>query len=259
MFSIRDKIYNDISAPGVGIVSTLPRALTASHPSCADQGYSICGPPEFRPADGTSYAAAQVSAAAALLIAARPTLSPDQVMSILEHSADDVSAATGCLRCPLGRDWYSGWGRLDIAAALKALAGPPPPRDRYEGNDEAGNQAFKLYGTSIDVKATLDYWDDNIDVYRVRLRKGQTISAWLRGPSGMDSNLILWRPGTQVVEAPSIGRQVALQAWRVTQSTHVGPNEHVLHRARAAGWYYVEVKLTTQGSGQYRLHITKSS
>ena len=30
MFSIRDKVYNDISAPGVGIVSTLPRALTAS-------------------------------------------------------------------------------------------------------------------------------------------------------------------------------------------------------------------------------------
>jgi hypothetical protein len=259
MFSIRDKIYNDISAPGVGIVSTLPRALTASRPACADQGYSVCGPPEFRPADGTSYAAAQVSAAAALLIAARPTLSPDQVISILEHSADDVSAATGCVRCPLGRDWYSGWGRLDVAAALKALAGPPPPRDRYEGNDQAGNQAFRLYGSAIDVKATLDYWDDNIDVYRVRLRKGQTMSAWLRGPVGLDSNLILWRPGTQAVEAQSIGQQVALQAWRVTQSAHVGPNEHIAYQARATGWYYVEVKLTTQGSGSYRLHITKTT
>jgi subtilisin family serine protease len=74
MFSIRDKVYNDIAAPGVGIVSTLPRSLTASHTACADQGYSVCGPLEFRPADGTSYAAAQVSAAAALLIAARPSL-----------------------------------------------------------------------------------------------------------------------------------------------------------------------------------------
>jgi len=258
-FSNRDKVFNDISAPGVGIVSTLPRAMTASHPTCADQGYSLCGPPEFRPADGTSYAAAQVSAAAALLIASRPSLSPDQVMSILEHSADDVSAATGCVRCPLGRDWYSGWGRLDVAAALKALSGPPPPRDRYEGNDEAGNQAFRLYGTRIDVKATLDYWDDNIDVYRVRLRKGQTMSVWLRGPAGMDTNLILWRPGTQVVEAPSIGQQAALQTWRLTQSAHVGPNEHLVYRARSTGWYYVEVKLTTQGSGQYRLHISKSS
>jgi hypothetical protein len=258
-FSIRDKVYNDISAPGVGIVSTLPRSMTASHPACAEQGYSICGPPEFRPADGTSYAAAQVSAAAALLIAMRPTLTPDQVMFLLEHTADDVSAGTGCLRCPLGRDWYSGWGRLDVAAALKALTGPAPPRDRFEGNDEAGDQAFSLYGRSIDIRATLDYWDDNIDVYRIRLRKGQTVSVSLRGPAGTDTNLILWRPGTQLVEAQSIGQQAALQAWRLTQSAHAGPNEHFLHRARTAGWYYVEVKLTTQGFGQYRLRISKSS
>jgi hypothetical protein len=258
-FSIRDKVYNDIAAPGLGIVSTLPRALTASHPTCADQGYSLCGPPEFRPADGTSYAAAQVTGAAALLIAARPSLSADQVMSLLEHSAADVSAATGCLRCPLGRDPYSGWGELDVAAALKALTGPIPPRDRFEGNDEAGDQAYALYGRSIDVKATLDYWDDNIDVYRVRLRRGQTVSVSLHGPPGTDTNLVLWRPGTQIVDAPSFGQQAALQAWRVTQSSRAGPNEHFLHRARETGWYYVEVKLATQGAGLYRLRIAKSS
>ena len=111
VFSNRDTVFNDIAAPGVGIVSTLPRALTAARPACLDQGYSLCGPPEFRTADGTSFAAAQVSAAAALLLAARPSLAPDQVMALLERSAVDVSAATGCSRCPLGRDWYSGWGR----------------------------------------------------------------------------------------------------------------------------------------------------
>src|SRR5262249_15054160 len=79
LFSIRDKVFNDIAAPGVGIVSTLPRSLTGARPTCLDQGYSICGPPEFKSADGTSYAAAQVSAAAALLIAMRPSLAPDQV------------------------------------------------------------------------------------------------------------------------------------------------------------------------------------
>jgi hypothetical protein len=45
----------------------------------------------------------------------------------------------------------------------------------------------------------------------------------------------------------------------VTQSARAGPKEHMLYRARETGWYYVEVKLTTQGSGQYRLHIAKSS
>jgi hypothetical protein len=258
-FSIRDKIYNDLAAPGVGIISTLPRSLTAGHPACVDQGYSICGPPEFRPADGTSYAAAQVTAAAALLIAARPTLSPDQVTALLERSANDVSAATGCLRCQLGRDWYSGWGEVNVASALKALTGPIPPRDQYEGNDEAGDLAFALYGRSIDVKATIDYWDDNIDVYKVRLLRGQTVSISLRGPAGTDTNLILWRPGTKRVDSPLIGQQAALQAWRVTQSARAGPKENVLYRARETGWYYVEVKVTTQGFGQYRLHIAKSS
>ena len=109
-FSNRDKVYNDISAPGVGIVSTLPRALTASRPSCLDQGYSLCGPPEFRNADGTSYAAAEVSAGAALLIAAHPSLAPSQVTALLERSAVDVNAATGCTRCDLRRDQLSGWG-----------------------------------------------------------------------------------------------------------------------------------------------------
>ena len=127
------------------------------------------------------------------------------------------------------------------------------------GTTRRARRRSRFTARTINVKATLDYWDDNIDVYRVRLRKGQTVSVWLRGPSGMDTNLILWRPGTQVVEAPSIGQQAALQARRVTQSAHVGPNEHFLHRARVSGWYYVEVKLTTQGSGQYRLHITKTA
>jgi len=254
-FSNRDAFFNDISAPGVGIVSTLPRALTAARPSCAEQGYSLCGPAEFRTAEGTSYAAAEVSAAAALLIAARPTLEPDQVAALLEHSATDVDAATGCKRCPLLRDPYSGWGQLDVAAALKALTGPLPAADRYESNDDAGRRAFALWGRSIDVGATLDFWDDQIDVYKVRLRKGQTIAVSLRGPAGLDANLVLWRPGTQTVE----GLSPALQARRVTQSVHSGSsNEHFLHRAREDGWYYVEVKLPSPGSGAYRLHIAKS-
>jgi serine protease len=251
-----DRVYHALAAPGVGIVSTLPRSLTAARSSCIDQGYSTCGPPEFRAAEGTSYAAAEVSGAAALLIAMRPSLSADQVTWLLERSADDVNAATGCKRCPLLRDLYSGWGKLDIAAALRALDGTIPPPDRYEGNDDAGDRAFTLYGRSIDIAATLDFWDDQIDVYRIKLRKGQTVAVSLRGPAHTDTHLILWKPGTLQVEPRNLSP--ALQTRRVTQSVHVGPNEHFLHRARQEGWYYVEVKMSTPGEGQYRLHISKS-
>jgi hypothetical protein len=254
-FSNRDAFFNDLAAPGVNIVSTLPRALTAVRPACAEQGYSVCGPPEFRSAEGTSYAAAEVSAAAALLIAVRPTLTPDQVSTLLERSADDVNPASGCRRCPVLRDPYSGWGQLDVAAALRALAGPVPPADHYESNDDAGARAFALWGRSIDVTATLDFWDDQIDVYRIRLHRGQTVAVSIHGQAGLDANLVLWRPGTQRVE----GLSPDLQARRLTQSVHAGSSkEHFLYRARQDGWYYVEVKLPAPGSGQYRLHISKS-
>ena len=142
-FSNRDKVYNDIAAPGVGIVSTLPRALTASRPTCLDQGYSLCGPPEFRNADGTSYAAAEVSAAAALLIAAHPSLAPSQVTALLERSAVDVNAATGCTRCDLRRDQLSGWGRLDVAGALKVAGRPAAAARPLRGERPGGRPGVR--------------------------------------------------------------------------------------------------------------------
>jgi subtilisin family serine protease len=253
-FSNRDAFFNDVAAPGVGIVSTLPRSLTAARASCVDQGYSICGPAEFRSAEGTSYSAAEVSAAAALLIAMKPTLTPDQVAALLERSAADANPSSGCRRCIGSRDPYTGWGQVDVAAALRALASPLPAADRYESNDDAGARAFALWGRSIDVTATLDFWDDQIDVYRIRLRKGQTVAVSLQGPTGTRPNLVLWRPGTQQVE----GLSPVLQARRLTQSVRGGATAHFLHRARQDGWYYVELKLPQPGAGQYRLHISKS-
>jgi subtilisin family serine protease len=253
-FSNYDRYFNDIAAPGVGIVSTFPRSLTAAKPSCAEQGYSLCGPAEFRGAEGTSYAAAQVSAAAALLIASKPALRPDQVSALLERSADDMTPATGCRRCMPWRDPYSGWGTLDVDKALTALAAPLPTPDRYESNDDAGNRAFTLWGRSVDVTASLDFWDDQIDVYKVKLRKGQTIAASVHGPPSARLNLVLWRPGTVKVE----GLSFDLQSRRLAQSVRGGRTEHFLHRAAQAGWYYVELKMPTPGAGQYTLHISKS-
>ena len=98
-FSHRDKIYNDIAAPGVGILSTFPRALTAEVKECPEQGYSSCAPDDFRKGQGTSFAAPQVSAAAAVLLAVRPNLRPEQVTELLTRTAHDVNGATGCAGC----------------------------------------------------------------------------------------------------------------------------------------------------------------
>jgi hypothetical protein len=253
VFSNRDAVYNDLAAPGQEILSTFPRELTALRPTCANQGYSDCGPLIYRRAEGTSFAAPQVAAAAALLLSVSPELQPDQVATLLTRTAHDVNATNGCERCPLLRDRLSGWGRLDIADAIGALAGPLPPPDRYETNDDAGSQAWRVWGRRARLTATIDFWDDQIDVYQVRLRAGERLTATLRGPSRTDTNLVLWKPGTQRVE----GLSPRLLQMRAALAATPGPIERISYRARRSGWYFLQVKLATPDMGQYTLRFVK--
>jgi subtilisin family serine protease len=256
-FSDRDRIFNDVAAPGEAILSTLPRLLTAeARPACPNQGYSDCGPDEFRFAEGTSFAAPQVTAAAALVLSARPELAPDQVMTLLTRTAVDLNATTGCSECPLLRDSLTGWGRLDVTAALvQAQQGELPEADRFETNDDAGEGAYRLWGQRRELRATLDFWDDQTDVYQVRLRGKQRLSASLRGLGA--AKLFLWRPGTAGVD----GLSLRVQRMRVAQSVQRGAAEQVAFRAPAGGggWYYLQVKLSGAGAGAYELSVAKSS
>jgi hypothetical protein len=250
-FSDRDRIYNDLSAPGQEIYSTLPRALTSFRPLCQNQGYSDCGADEFRHAAGTSFAAPQVTAAAAVLLALSPALQADQVVNILERSATDVNASNGCKQCPLLRDPFSGWGRLDVSKAIAALDGVIPSPDRLEPNDDAGADAARLSAKVTSVKATIDFWDDQIDVYRIYLRKGQRVLLTLNGPAGATSNLLLWRPGTKRVG------DLRTQHLRAAQSIGAGSSHRVGYRVPRSGWHYVEVKLPSRGVGPYELTIRR--
>jgi hypothetical protein len=253
-FSDRDRIFNDLAAPGQEIVSTYPRAL--SKPGCVPAGYSDCGPEDYRHAEGTSFAAPQVSGAAALLLSVNPALTPDQVSYLLTRSAVDANAASGCRECPLGRDHLAGWGRLDVTAAIaQATAGRIPPADRLEANDDAGGQARTLYGPRGGrVEATIDFWDDQSDVYRVLLRPGQRLFASLTGRAG--AKLSLWRPGTTTVE----GLSLRVQRQRIMHSRTRGTQERLAFTApkkRGRGWYYVQVKLGVPGTGPYTLAYAK--
>ena len=252
VFSHRDKIYNDIAAPGVGILSTFPRSLTAETKDCSEQGYSSCAPDDFRKGQGTSFAAPQVSAAAAVLLAVRPTLRPEQVTELLTRTAQDVNGATGCPGCATQRDALTGWGRLDVNAALKQLlTAGPPLRDRLEPNDDAATDAAAIWGRSNRIEATLDFWDDQNDVYAIRLKRRQEVFVSVVGPAGTDTNLILWRPGTRHVD------DLASLGLVARQSARPGPREYLSFRAPKAGTYYVQVKLGSRGAGKYRLVLVK--
>jgi subtilisin family serine protease len=252
-FSNRDLIYNDLAAPGERILSLLPRPLTARFPACSEQGYSSCGPDEYREAQGTSFAAPQVSAAAAVLLSLRPTLRPEQVSAILRAAAVDHTPATGCAGCSVGRDSLSGWGRLDVTRAVRALQEPLPGADRYEANDDTGPRSFRLTGQTRRIDATVDFWDDQDDVYAIRLRRGQPVYVGLKGPRrGVDLSLALWLPGTASIT------DVASVRLRARVSARLGARQWLSYRSRRAGTYYVQVRMSSAGSARYRLTVVKA-
>ncbi|MDR0945313.1 MAG: S8 family serine peptidase [Bifidobacteriaceae bacterium] len=83
----------------------------------ADGGYAIAG--------GTSFAAPMVAAAAALIWRSYPALTVDQVQSVLQSGAHDLTA----LPATVGWDQYTGWGQLDVPASLALAAQEIPPSD----------------------------------------------------------------------------------------------------------------------------------
>jgi subtilisin family serine protease len=96
----------DVVAPGVDLVSTVPQALCDGRWSCpAGQPYSV--------ASGTSFAAAQVAALAALIRSHSPTLSTNEVRFLIRATA-----------LPLPDDDTPGWagaGRIRMRRALDTI------------------------------------------------------------------------------------------------------------------------------------------
>jgi len=94
----------DLVAPGVNVWTTFmtyPSAAGASYPGFTGN------------AGGTSYAAPFVAGAVGLLAAARPELTDVDFQHVIRESAGDIGT--------MGVDQKTGWGRLDAAAALRAV------------------------------------------------------------------------------------------------------------------------------------------
>jgi len=93
----------DVVAPGVAIVSTVPRG------NC-----SYCDPSGYMALSGTSMAAHHVAGAAALIKQAHPDWTPNQIKMALRNTAVDV-----------GEDFFTqGFGRINVFAALQSQKPP---------------------------------------------------------------------------------------------------------------------------------------
>ncbi len=106
-FSTRNQ-YVDLSAPGVRILSTLPRYRVAMNNLYGmPTGYAFCS--------GTSMATPMAAGVAALVLSRNPKYTPDQVEQAMKAGADDLG--------PAGWDQGFGHGRTN---ALRTLRNVPP-------------------------------------------------------------------------------------------------------------------------------------
>jgi thermitase len=251
-FSNQDPIFVDLVAPGEDMFSIFPRPLTAKNGSCDEQGYSICGPKEYRHAAGTSFSAPQAAAAAATLFSMDPSLTPDQVSWLLERTATPAAPVNGCIDCPPGRNALSGWGKLNIAAAVRALrAGQAPVADRFEPNDDV--QIGKaIHARKARFRATVDYWDDTNDVYRIKLRRGQRVAVVARPSSTLALSVVLWKPALGSLAAASAKFRARREA------NGPGAVDRFKYRAPKSGWYSLQVAAARPVFGAYTLRIRRS-
>ncbi|MCU1374966.1 MAG: peptidase and in, kexin, sedolisin [Actinomycetia bacterium] len=109
-------VHPDVTGPGVDISSTCDSAGTLVGP---------CGPGENTSASGTSMASPHVAGAAAVLLQAHPSLTPDQVREAMQVTATPVKGTQGEAgpAKELGF-WQVGYGYVDLAAAVQLVQSP---------------------------------------------------------------------------------------------------------------------------------------
>jgi len=135
----------DISAPGVGIYSTIKGG-----------GYGYV--------NGTSFSSPITAGVVALMLSANPNLKPDQVDSILLSTAVDLGAA--------GRDNYYGAGRVNAYKAVLAAKGTTATDTQAPSVSIASPGSTVKGIVTVGVNAT-----DNMSVGRVELYVGGTLVA----------------------------------------------------------------------------------
>jgi serine protease len=166
----------DVAAPGgdgsYSVISTL------------NSGTSSPGSDNYAGYQGTSMATPHVAGTAALMFAAKSTLTPDQVESMLKSTARAFPAT--CSGC--------GTGIVDATAAVNAALGTTPPPTTTINETESNNtlaSANLVSATGTTVNATMSSSTDT-DYFRVDLPAGKTLTATMTPNSTSDYDLYIY-------------------------------------------------------------------
>jgi hypothetical protein len=230
----------DLAAPATDIPVAVPAGEDPT-------GYTLF--------DGTSFSSPLVAGAAAWVWTVRPTLDNTQLFELMRTSSRDIA--------PTGRDQDTGYGLLDIPAAL---TNPAPAPDPQEPNDDVDHVRagglFRQATTGLTrpgrpraaLVARLDSTEDLEDLYRVWVPGHRTLVATLR-PNG-DAQVAAWGPKTRTV----FERGAALKRDLVAASLKRGTATDVIrvqNKTRRGAYYYLDVFLARNVQRvTYRLAVT---
>lgn len=221
----------DLAAPGTEIRVAVPLSFNAL-------GYGF--------AQGTSFASAIVSGAAAWIWTQRPDLDAGQVAELLRRTARDVG--------PPGFDEDTGFGVLDIPAALAA---EPPAPDPREPNDDIrlvkGGGLFSAGITPLvspagprrgGIAGTIDAVEDPRDVYPLWMPGRGSVTVTLTGDADVD--LELWRPDAFSVQERGAARRASLAARSAVRG--VWPEVATAENPKARGRFWFAVVRPAPGT-----------
>jgi serine protease len=176
----------EIAAPGgSGGANSVLSTLNAGTTTPGADNYALY--------NGTSMATPHVSGVVALMLSAEPTLTPDEVTSILQSTARAFPAT--CSQC--------GAGIVDANAAVDAALGnttpPDPPGTIAEVEPNNSRSASQLVSTdNTTVNGTIGSNSDN-DYYRVSLPAGATLVSTLVPNASSDYDLYVYNSNGSLI------------------------------------------------------------
>jgi serine protease len=164
--------------------------------STLNAGTTTPGADSYALYNGTSMATPHVSGVVALMLSAKPTLTPDQVLSMLQSTARAFPAT--CSQC--------GAGIVNASAAVDAAIGgttPPPGTAEVEPNNS--RTASQLIATdNTTVNGTMGSSTDT-DYYRVSLPAGATLVSTLTPNTSSDYDLYVYNSNGTLIGSSERG------------------------------------------------------
>lgn len=167
--------------------------------STLNTGTTTPGSDSYALYNGTSMATPHVSGVVALMLAAKSTLTPDQVTSILQSTARSFPAT--CSQC--------GAGIVNASAAVDAALGnttpPDPPGTVAEvepNNSRAASQPISTDNSTV--AGTIGSTSDN-DYFRVTLPAGRTLVSTLKPNASSDYDLYVYNSNGTLIGSSENG------------------------------------------------------